>query len=832
MLHPASIRAGHLMWTRQGTCWAIWQLEGMSYGMRPVKEKAAARAAHQAMFRVLTGESMLLSVVVAQDPVSIVQRMIEDVDLEEREAWAEEAEARLDDLEGTQAGDRLYFLCVPLPNSGIRKLTVPAKAATQNVKAHLGLPHYGVTQQEITYRMGQASRVEAMIPKTFSPRRSSVAQQVWLDYHLQYRGIDATAFTHEDFESLVPARHIGEPVIDEGGKSDEQTKASKLNPFSHRYVKIGDEEMFAQDMASYQSMFALTGLPAGGLAWPGSEILGDIDSYVPGADWVLRMRSRSSDAAKRANRTAMARINDQLDQRANEVGTGQHDLDAAVEALTALDETLAHDPNEVEIQPVILFAVCSDSAEDVVQRSREAVKILQDQDFSVRHPAGYQEDLWWSFVPGAALTPKVNEFAQITTSRDLAGLVPITVAKLGDDKGALLAENQTSGLLSMVHLDLPGMLRLRDKSGCIGVTGDLGSGKSTTLKIIIKAIVDCWGGQIIATDRSETGEWVSYVKTLTRPTVVDLIEPEFSVDPLRMFDPDRAATVASNFLVTLLNVDPTDEEGVLLGNLLSQDYLEDHQLAGLGALLQHLTELGEDDPVARKLAGQMNVYARKPFARALFDDSLPPLPWRESSAIVIRTNRVEMPKTNELDNPNIYKTMRLEKRFGRAAYTLISTLARVICFDDPTRFAAYIEDEAHNATGNDLQVGEMTTFVRDGRKHFAVLVLGSHDPEADFGDETMRGLIPIRIVHRQEDETLAKKSLRWLGMDAEDEDLVNELRTDTSPQIGNQVPRERRGEAYMRDATGTIGRIRTLLPAAASSREAASTTPKAGVTHE
>ena len=68
MLHPASIRAGHLMWTRQGTCWAIWQLEGMSYGMRPVKEKAAARAAHQAMFRVLTGESMLLSVVGSRTP--------------------------------------------------------------------------------------------------------------------------------------------------------------------------------------------------------------------------------------------------------------------------------------------------------------------------------------------------------------------------------------------------------------------------------------------------------------------------------------------------------------------------------------------------------------------------------------------------------------------------------------------------------------------------------------------------------------------------------------------------------------------------------------------
>ncbi|MGP9695677.1 ATP-binding protein [Brachybacterium sp. AOP25-B2-12] len=832
MLHPASIRAGHLMWTRQGTCWAMWQLEGMSYGMRPTKEKAAARSAHQAMFRVLTGESMLLSVVVAQDPVSIVQKMIEDVDLDEREAWAEEAEARLDDLEGTQAGDRLYFLCVPLPNSGIRKLTVAASAATQNVKARMGLPHHGVSQAELDYRMGQAQRIEDMIPRTFAAQRASVAQQVWLDYHLQYRGLDATAYSREDMETILPVRHIGEPVIDEGGKSDEQTKAAKLNPFTHRYLKVGDEEAFSQGLASYQSMFAVTGLPAGGLIWPGSELLGDIDSYVPGADWVIRLRTRSSDAAKRANRVAMARINDQLDQRENEVGTGQHDLDAAVEALTALDSTLAKDPNEVEIQPVILIAVCSDSAEDVSLRAREAVKIFQDQDFSVRHPAGYQEDLWWAFMPGAALTGKVNEFAQITTSRDLSGLVPITVAKLGDETGALLAENQTSGLLSMVHLDLPGMIRRRDMSACIGVTGELGSGKSTTLKILMKAIVDCWGGQIIATDRSETGEWVSYAETLTRPTVVDLIEPSFSMDPLRMFDPDRASTITSNFLVTLLNVDPTDDEGVLLGNVLTSDYIEDHGITGLGALLSHLQQLGDEDPTARKIAGQMNVYASKPFARALFDDTLAPLRWRESSAIVIRTNRIEVPRTKELDNANIYRTMRLEKRFGRAAYTLISTLARVICFDDPTRFAAYFEDEAHNVTSNDLQVGELTTFIRDGRKHYASLVLGSHDPESDFGDETMRGLIPIRIVHRQQDENLAKRSLRWLGMDAENDELVTELRTDVSPQVGNQIPIGRRGEAFMRDATGTIGRIRTLLPAAAASRQAASTTPKAVTSHD
>lgn len=827
MLHPASIRAENLTWTRHGVCWALWQLHGMSYGLRPTKDKIAVRAAHQAMLRCLSGESMLLSVVVAQDPVSIVQRMIEDVDLEQRPAWAEEAEARLDSLEDTQAGDRLYFLAVPLPNPGIRKLTLPAAATLGTVKAHLGLPHHGVGAQELEYRRQQAKRVESLIPRTFTPRRVSVAQQVWLDYHLEYRGIDATGYSREDLDAMGPVRHIGEAILDEGGKSDDEGRGAKLNPFNHRYVKVGDEDLFAQGAGSYQAMFALTGLPPGGLMFPGSEILGDIDSYIPGADWVMRLRGRSSDAAKRANKTAMVRINDQVDQRQNEQGTGMHDLDAAIDALTEYDRVLQSDRNEIELQPVIIFAVCSDSAEDVRERSQAAVDTLRGEDFQVVFPAGYQEDLWWAFTPGTVLSRKLGEFAQITTSRDLSGLVPITVAQLGDSRGALLAENHTSQLPSMVYLDLPGMIRRRDKSGCIGVTGELGSGKSTTMKIIMKAVVDCWGGQIVATDRSETGEWATYVSTLTDPAIVDPYQPQFSMDPLRTFDADRGATMALNFLVILLDMDVAGPMGALLGEVLSEDYLREHDLGSMRALLDHLEKRREDgDKVAGELRQHIGIYASKPFARALFDESLPALPWQDAKSIVIRTNRLELPKETELNNPSLYRTMRIEKRFGRAMYTLITTLARMVCLADPNVLGVYFEDEAHNATSNDLQVAELELFVRDGRKHFGLIVLGSHDPEADFGGETLRGLITIRIVHRQTDKALAQKSLRWIGLDETDEEMVDALQNHTSPQIGDDIPVERRGEAYLRDAAGTIGRIRTLLPAQSASREAASTTPK------
>ena len=47
----------------------------------------------------------------------------------------------------------------------------------------------------------------------------------------------------------------------------------------------------------------------------------------------------------------------------------------------------------------------------------------------------------------------------------------------------------------------------------------------------------------------------------------------------------------------------------------------------------------------------------------------------------------------------------------------------------------------------------------------SAVALGSHDPEADFGDATLRGLIPTRILMRHRDKTLAKRGLKWLDLD-------------------------------------------------------------------
>jgi len=60
MRTPTRSMAPNLRWTRTGGVWADFLLTDLPYGLRPVNYKQAVRALHQALFRALPGESLLL----------------------------------------------------------------------------------------------------------------------------------------------------------------------------------------------------------------------------------------------------------------------------------------------------------------------------------------------------------------------------------------------------------------------------------------------------------------------------------------------------------------------------------------------------------------------------------------------------------------------------------------------------------------------------------------------------------------------------------------------------------------------------------------------------
>lgn len=832
MRTPTRALAANLRWTRTGSVWADFLLTGLPYGLRPVKDKHAVRALHQALFRALPGESLLLGLCSGLDPAAVVEKMLAGVDVANCPDWVAECEATMDSLDQIGPGQRIHWLSVPLgSDKPSDRALEPWRAATADLRDRIGLPRAPIPAGDVERRLAQAARVAESIPSPFNPSPVTPAQMVWLHEHTIRRGLfqdlDLPSSSPDDVAGalLTPksSSALGEPLLDEGGQSDLDSKAlARWNPMRRRFLKVQDAASTEDGAASYQALLVISDVPDGGMIFPGSEVIGRIDESGLDVDWAMRLNQRSSAKVAAQNRRALRNLNEQYGQRDGEVSHGMNMLDRVAEDLAEYVALLESDKLEVEVQATTMFCVAGPDPESARTQARALTDFLADTGYKLASPLGYQEELWWAMTPGVPSSRAVREFAQITTSRSLAATVPLASVTLGDTKGSLLALNIAHGPMfapnvpcgptSVILHDLEGATD-RDVSGSIAIAGELGSGKSVTLKKLSGDVIDR-GGRVIIADRTAMGEWANWAASVTRAVVVDISDPTLSLDPLRLFGPLIGSRITQSFLTPLLNVAPTSERGVLLSDVLDPSYLAQHHITSLGSLLGHL-QSGCDLPGAGEMARLINVFARRDFGRVIFDEKVPTLQLSDP-AVVIRTHTLLLPSREELEHQHLFEQLGLEKIFGRAMYALIAALARHVCFADRDVLGLFVVDEAHSVTISPEGEREVVDFVRDGRKHRAAVALGSHDPEADFGSPTLRGLIPTRILMRHRDKTLAQRGLAWLDLDPTDELLVDLVRNDMSPVQANGVPEHRRGECLIRDTSGNVGRGKILVPAVAS----------------
>ena len=828
---PARAMTGNLMWTRTGTVWAIWRLKAMPYGLREFREKVAVRDAHQGLLRGIVGESLVMGICVGLDPATIVERMMADVDLAANPDWALECEATLDTLDVLEPGARAHFLAVPLgAQKGWDRFAEPMRGMKAELRAQLGLPAE-LPPVAVATRLGeQARQIATTIPHVFEPTPATPAQMVWLQAHAQRRGLGIDLDLPEPNEGIRGAstqRHAGcalpEPLIDEGGQTDlSRRDVRTMNPASRRYVKVldsGDPDA----SASFQVVQTIAELPSGGIAFPGGEFIGQIDDFGFDfdVDWAIRLQVRSQSEVASANRRALANINDQLMQRDSESISLDSQISRAARDLAEYTAILQSDENEVEVLATTILCVAAEDATTAMDRGRVLRSAFGGRGFRIVAPLGYQRDLWWAMLPGVPTARVVRDYAQIYTSRTFAASMPLTSTDLGDRSGSPLALNITSGRSGIVMHDIAGAIE-SDVSGSVAVAGELGGGKSVTLKRICGDVVDR-GGRMIAADRTTVGEYAIFADSIARATVVDVNDPVFSLDPLRIFGLTVGTPIAQSFLNRLLGFKPMSEMGGLLDDVLVADYMATHDLRALGDVIEHLSTLSGE--AAKQLAQRMRLFARKPYGRVIFDSAVPALDLT-SRAIIVRTHTLQLPSASELENTLLFDQLPAEKLFGRAIYALIAGLARALCFADTSELAVFVCDECHHITASPEGSEELSNFVRDGRKHKAALLLGSHDPIADFGSETMRGLIPTRILMRHQDRALARNGLEWLGLDSTSDELLDEVMKRLSPVGPDGVPPHRRGEALMRDSHGNVGKVKVLAPCAPHRAKAVLTTPK------
>lgn len=836
---------GNLLWTTRGTVWALWRLRPVAYGLRPKRDRKMVRDLHKVMMQQLRGEAMLMGFTTAEGPAGVVRRMIEGIDLNKAPEWAKEVEATWDRLEDVPMGSRAFWLAVPLANPGIKMVTEPLKAIARQMERESDLGKGLPSGDDVEFRMAQMREVEDVLPRAFLPRRASVSDYVWLAHHNQTRGLSGDWAVpgsrmgigdRKDEESILHAQQgtiIPRPIVDEGAQSDHAERKVHV-PQTRPIVKITQPET---EEDSYQSLLVLSGTPAGGVEFPGSEYLARLDESGVEVDFVDRWKISSKDAAARKNRGASKRAGEQVDQReGDQAALGRSDLDRSMQQIRAYVQELDSTENEVEVEVTSIFAVSGSDPKTTRTQAKALSSWFKNTfEYQLTAPIGGQEELWEAMQPGAARSKLIREYAQLTTSKNAASSVPLALNALGDETGIAFALNRSGGRQNLTLLDVEGSSVKLEVSPAIAFAGELGAGKSFGQKKIIGAVVDR-GGDAFIIDHSKTKEWVHFCNQIVGAEILDFTNPEKSIDPLRVFSLEEGAAALQSFLAPLLGINLRESLGVSLADALDSEHLEKFGIDSTRKLFEHLyrgdCETKCEIDHARDIGRRLKVFSEKRWAACIFDGSLPPIDLN-ARTIVAATHGVDLPSRQELLIPHLFNQMRSEKIFGRAIYALLAATAKRYCFRDSNRLAMFGVDETHHITGSPEGEAEILEFIRDGRKNLASVLMGSHDPEADFGDDTLRGLIPTRIVMRHRDANLARKSLRWLGFNEEDdtfEDFVRELQEDTSPitmdENGEEgVDANRKGEGFMRDSRGRPGRIQILPPARQSRRDAANTTP-------
>lgn len=863
-VHPATRLAENLMWTRHGTVYAMWRLQGMGLaGNRDDRRQVVA--AHAALVRAIGGEAKLISVIMPENPTTIVERMIQDVDLDECPMWVEEAEHSLDAFSDLPIGERLYWLCVPLANRGAQRLKEPARALVHAARERLDLPQPLLEADEVEERSLQARKLEELIPAPFKPSKVSGAEHVWLWNHLARRGQVDVPLPSQD-ESQVSEALLGggsgaaftPRVLDEGARSDE-AGPGRADLLGQRLLKITD--IAGHDLGlepSYQVMMAVADTPAGGIRFPGSEWLMRLDEYGIDVDWVIDMRVNAREKVLARNRSAVRRLNDQYSQREaeSESGSGPHELNLAAAKMRIYDQLFADDRQEVEVEHTMILAVSAtsqliedgveadgqpkhrqESAREVADRATQLATrltkmVYNDLEIRLERLPGRQTDLWWSMVPGVPRSAVAGAYAHITTSKKFAMMVPVTSRRLGGHQGPVPFLSEESSRPQAVHLDPAGYPEL-NMSGAMLVCAELGAGKSVFLKTNCCHLV-ARGGKFFAIDGSPDGEWAKFAQAFASHVVVSVLEPQWSMDPIRLLGASTGGTMAQMFLTMLLGVTDRDERSAL-GVVCSPHYLETHGLSSIAEISRHVQSGDLDNPGAESLGGAFRAWDRSPLAQVIFDDSLPAAPL-DRPATTWWTHGLRLPAKEDLANPHLFHEMPPEKIMGRAYYRLLTALGRALCFADTSVPTAMVTDELHRMA-NPENITDLEQFAREGRRSKALLWAGTHDvgdvslSVSKDDEETLASLIPTRLVMRMGSRPMARRAVAWLGETPDTPEFEARVKTvleDLSPKDKKgQVAPDRRGEGILRDGFGETGRGRVLLPANPRMVPAVLTTPPA-----
>jgi hypothetical protein len=860
--------AGNLVWSTQGSVWAVYRLHPGpdAHGQREesvqgtyvpaqVRDEQLAKITH--LVRSMSGAPRLFGLCAQVDPGEIALKMIEGIEPAEqvpgagRHPWVENVEAALELLDGQEMHRRTLWLAVPLQTeTGGLQVSAQLGAAWAEITPLLGMRPAPVARREVAAYREQALRVQAALAGGIAFRPARPAEIVWMIQHALHRGLTEPLLAEAETSELYGGQirdgvlrspsyaDLGQVRLQEGGIEADLDDTGELksaggftrsgrtawwrlkagSPLGRRWLQVETDAGIG-----YQAQLALAECPPA-VGQDAADLFAQLETLDFPVDYTVDLTLVPAEKARDQVRRKKNELIDQADQYDARPTGMPASLTEAARDLGELDARLSRTSVEVEVQSVTVLTVWGPTVAVCDARARALTALLGGADYRAVRPAGLQEALFTLGLPGTVRPGLVREFTQHQISEDWALCGAFTAAEVGDPGGMFLGIDLDCGTTRPVMINVADAPKV-DASASMGIVGDLGAGKSVLQKLIAEAV---WarGGCAICIDRTLIREWATFARTAAkgRVQIIDAAQAEVSIDPLRMFDGPEGRHYALSYLTLQLGIGPMSTSGEVLHHAVEQAAAGPQP--SMRRVLEVLEEMagnkaGKRQDAAATLAGLIRVVATNALAAMVFDPALAPVRLDASSAcdmIVITTTGLKLPPKAAFDKPEVLNQQPLEALIGRAVLYLIAAIARQTAFEDPERFTAVVLDELYWLTSSAEGTALVHEILHDGRKHGAGLLAGSHDAE-ELGPD--RGLMAYRALARTADRERARRGLEFVGLDPNDGELLRLVTTGLSP-VGHKG---REGEFLLTCPRQNTGRIKAVIPRIPRITASITTTP-------
>ncbi|MET0994925.1 MAG: hypothetical protein ABWY20_12990, partial [Mycobacterium sp.] len=666
-LQPTVSVMGNLRRVRDGAIWADYRLTGLPYGYTSDQRKYDTLIHHKNLMRALPNNAVIAGLIAAMNPDEILARAMAGTDVNAHPRWREECEGKHEFFSSTvRATERIFTLSFPVVESDVVTDLTGWAATGRRSKER--------DRAEMLQAAELAAGIVARLPSVFELEPLTATQMVWLWNRALSRGGLAEVFPSAVASNVSsPAGAFAMAEFDEGERRSEvkRWRPSSFAPL----VKITQPGRIGAAQ-SWQTLLAIEALPLEGLQFPGSEFF-TIADRVAGfdIDWAVRITKTSREQAIARNTKNLRRLTEQVGERDSEVSFAQDTLSEQVMLLGEYNGHLESNDDEIEVSLCPIFAVAGTTRAQCEDGALKLVQAFERNRIKVVAPLGGQRELWAAMNPGGANLRAVADFSHVTISEYAAASVPCATNAVGDVRGPIFALNLSGRRNQPVHLE---WFReaTRDASPSVAFAGELGAGKTWAIMTLLFHLVDI-GGQFLAIDRTDQGEYASPTSTLAKPVIVDLMRPQWSMDPLRIFPADIGVDKAVDLLTPLFGCTADSPMGMTLGELLRPE-LGVRSIPDLLGVLQRGVDAGATPDGKGLPAGwadlhrHLSYWSQRRYAAALMDPNLAPLNLN-AEGIVIRTNRVEVPTAEEVASGDPIDP---SKVFGRAIYGLSTEIGR------------------------------------------------------------------------------------------------------------------------------------------------------------